>query len=93
MRIRHDWAAPLFEQRHIERDAELRRNDGLFPIGRERRTDETLIVMRIVGRTVDLRRIEMSDPHVDCRGNQRMHLLLICGRTVRMAHPHAPKPY
>ena len=49
--------------------------------------------MRIVGRTVDLRRVEMRNPHIDCRRNQLAHLLFIRRRAIGMAHAHTAKPH
>ena len=73
-------------------DPELRREDDLIPIRRKGCADQPLVVMRIIGRTVYLRRVKERDAHIYSSGNQLAHLLLVGGRTIALAHPHAAKP-
>ena len=72
-------------------DPELRREDDLVTIGRKCRPDKFFIVMRIIGRTVYLRRVKERDAHIYSNGDQVTHLLLVGGRTIALTHPHAAK--
>ena len=72
-------------------DPELRREDDLIPIWRKGCADQPLVVMRIIGRTVYLRRVKERDAHIHSSGDQLAHLLLVGGRTIALAHPHAAK--
>ena len=90
--IGDDGAFALFQQAHIEMDPELRREDDLIPIRRKGCADQPLVVMRIIGRTVYLRRVKERDAHIYSSGDQVAHLLLVGGRTIALAHPHAAKP-
>ena len=87
-----DGAFALFQQAHIEMDPELRREDDLIPIWRKGCADQPLVVMRIIGRTVYLRRIKERDAHIYSSGDQLAHLLFVRGPTVALTHPHAAKP-
>ena len=53
--------------------------------GRKRLADELLVRER----AVDLGGVEERDAAIDGRANQRDHLLLVLGRAVAEAHPHA----
>ena len=84
-------AFTLFQQAHIEMDPELRREDDFVPIRRKGCADQSLVVMRIIGCTVYLRRVKECDAHIYSSGDQIAHLLLVGGRTIALAHPHAAK--
>ena len=90
--IGDDGAFALFQQAHIEMDPELRREDDLVAIGRKSCADQPLVVMRIIGRTVYLRRVKERDALIHGSGDQLTHLLLVGGRTIALTHPHAAKP-
>ena len=87
-----DGAFALFQQAHIEMDPELRREEDLIPIRRKGCADQPLVVMRIIGRTVYLRRVKERDAHIHSGSDQLTHLLLVGGRTIALTHPHAAKP-
>ena len=87
-----DGAFALFQQAHIKVDSELRREDDFVPIRRKGCADQPLVVMRIIGRTVYLRRVKERDAHIYSSGDQLAHLLLVGGRTIALTHPHAAKP-
>lgn len=69
-------------------ETELRGDDDLLAQGSERFTQQFFIVEG----TVDFGRVEKVNAPLDGGMEQCRHFLLVLGRTVGKAHPHAAKP-
>ena len=74
---------------HIEVDTELGGNRHPIPERLQRCAHQLLVIMGIVRRSVDFRRIKEGIAHVHSLGHQLCHLLFVGRCAVGVAHAHA----
>lgn len=71
-------------------DAEFRTDNDLVAEGLECRADKLFVVVRIVRRAVNFRRVKKRVTDVD-RLREKFNHFFVGGRTVSVAHSHATK--
>lgn len=76
----------------IERQPEFRGEDDAIAVRAQGFAEEFLVVMRTVGRAIDLGGIEKGVAHLHGIGEEFRHFTLVGGRTVSVAHAHAAQP-
>lgn len=77
----------------VERQPEFRGEDDPVAEGAQRLAQQLLVVVRPVGRAVDLRRIEEVIAHLHGIGQQLRHLALVGRSAVSVAHAHTAQPH
>ena len=76
----------------IERQPEFRGEDDAIAVRAQGFAEEFLVVMRTVGRAIDLGGIEKGVAHLHGISDEFRHFTLVGGRTVGVAHAHAAQP-